>query len=129
MKRIICIAIIIVCFSLTVFSEDFYLPLTGYSVFDKTAKKTEEKKMMGICCLIDDDMFIMIDKKKFDCQSVESIDFQRLSNNTSMLVSKCQTSINCSETLEMKIVLNFVNDQLTNVYLFGATADYEFYLE
>ncbi|MBO5975351.1 MAG: hypothetical protein J6P95_06520 [Paludibacteraceae bacterium] len=128
MKRIICVAII-VCLSLTAFSEDFYLPLTGYSIFDKATKKTDEKKMVGICCLIEDDMFIMIDKIKFDCQSVESIDFQRLSNNTSMLVSKCQTSINCSETLEMKIVLNFVNDQLTNIYLFGESADYEFYLE
>jgi hypothetical protein len=71
----------------------------------------------------------MIDKKKFDCQSVENIDFQQLSNNTSALVSKCQTSINCSELLEMKIVLNFVNNQLTNIYLFGEETDYEFYLE
>lgn len=128
MKKLVCL-IIIVFYSFTVFSEDFYLPLAGYAVFDKTTKKTEEKKMMGICCLIDNDMFIMIDKKKFDCQSVESIDFQRFSNNTSMLVSKCHTSIDCSEALEMKIVLNFVNNQLTNIYLFGEKTDYEFYLE
>lgn len=128
MKKLVCLTIIVFC-SFTVFSEDFYLPLTGYAVLDKTTKKTEEKKMMGICCLIDNDMFIMIDKKKFDCQSVESIDFQCLSNNTSMLVSKCRTSIDCSESLEMKIVLNFVNNQLTNIYLFGEKTDYEFYLE
>lgn len=128
MKKLFCLLIVVFC-SLGVFAEDFYLPLTGYAVLDKATKKTEEKKMVGICCLIGRDMFIMIDKKKFDCQSVENIDFQQLSNNTSALVSKCQTSINCSELLEMKIVLNFVNNQLTNIYLFGEETDYEFYLE
>lgn len=109
-------------------AEDFYLPLTGYSRFDKATKKSEEVQHMGVCCLEGSDMFIYINKTKIDCKSVEEITVDNYSNQTVTLSAQADVCFNCDAAVPMRIVLNFVNNQLTNIYLKGSEEDYEFYL-
>ncbi len=123
------IVLLILCFwVLAVNAENYYLPLVGYMRFDKVTKKSEEVKAVGVCCLEGADMFVYINKMKVDCRSVAGIAFDEYSNETVTLTTEADVVVDCADPVRMQIVLNFVNKILTNVYLRGSEADYEFYL-
>lgn len=126
MRKIV--LLILCCSTLMVSAENYYLPLVGYMCFDKTTKKSEEVKAVGVCCLEGADMFVYINKTKIDCRSITDIVFDEYSNETVTLTSEADVVVDCAEPVRMQIVLNFVNKILTNVYLRGSEADYEFYL-
>ncbi len=126
MKRI---ALLIVCFfTFLVHAENFYLPLVGYSQLDKATKTSTQTDAIGVCCLEGHDMFIYINKTKIDCRSVENPMFDEYSDQTATLSTEADVVFNCDAPVRMKIVLNFVNKTLTNIYLRGESSDYEFYL-
>ena len=126
MKRVL--LLIVSFWTLVASAENFYLPLVGYYHFDKKTKKTETVNTVGVCCLEGADMFIYINKTKIDCRSVESIAVDGYSNETVTLTAEADVVFDCSEPIRMQIVLNFVKKVLTNIYLRGNNADYEFYL-
>lgn len=127
MKRIF--LFIVCCWSVVAaFAENFYLPLVGYSRFDKTTKKTETTNAVGVCCLEGADMFVYINKTKIDCRTIDDISFDHYSDKTATLTADADVMFDCLPPVRMQIVLHFVNNVLTNIYLRGSDADYEFYL-
>lgn len=112
----------------SVCAENYYLPLVGYSQFDKTTKLNSQIDAIGVCCLEGHDMFIYINKTKIDCRSIDNPTLDEYSDQTVTLSTEAEVMFNCEKVIRMKIVLNFVNKTLTNIYLRGTESDYEFYL-
>ncbi len=122
-------ALLITCFfTFLAYAEDFYLPLVGYSQLDKATKTSTQTDAIGVCCLEGHDMFIYINKTKIDCRSIENPAFDEYSDQTATLSTEADVVFNCDAPIRMRIVLNFVDKMLTNIYLRGDETDYEFYL-